>query len=300
MATQTEIETGYDTIDAIHRAAFGEHADVSCAFYDGDFTLTLEEAQRRKHGLILDGLGLEAGDTLLDIGCGWGPLLEAARGRGIEGTGITLSPAQVARCRKAGLDARLQDWRDLDPSEPGHYDGVASVGAFEHFATPADSLDGRQVAIYRDFFRLCRAMLPDGGRLFLQTMTWGARVPRPTELDIHSPKLSDPWVMGHLSYLYPGSWLPEGKDQIVECAAPWFDVTFCNEGRQDYLHTMHDWGRALAALGLRKWIFVSPLLVKSSVDPSARRLLIALRYGCSRLCFERGLFSHYRMILASR
>ena len=73
MATQAEIALSYDPIDAIHRVAFGDHGDVSCAFYDGDFSLSLEQAQGRKHELIFDGLRPEPGDALLDIGCGWVP-----------------------------------------------------------------------------------------------------------------------------------------------------------------------------------------------------------------------------------
>lgn len=297
MATQSEIAVSYDPIDAIHRAAFGEYADVSCAFFDGDFSLSLEEAQRRKHDLVLDGLGLVGGDTLLDVGCGWGPLLHAARERGVEGRGITLSPAQVARCRANGLDVELRDWRDMDPGKEPARHGVASIGAFEHFVSPEEMEAGRQEAIYRDFFRLCSALLPRKGRLFLQTMTWGARVPDPSELDVHAPRMSDRWVMGHLAYLYPGSWLPTGLDQVLACADPWFEPMFCSNGRDDYIHTMYAWGRELDALGMRKWALVAPMALRGLVDRRARRFFRALRHACSRECFERGIFTHYRMIL---
>jgi len=295
LATQAEIALSYDPIDAVHRAAFGDYADVSCAYYDGDFSLSLEEAQRRKHELILDGLGLARGDTLLDIGCGWGPVLNAARERGVEAVGITLSPAQAARCRANGLDARLCDWRDFD-AERGPFDGVSSVGAFEHFVSPQEMLAGGQERIYGDFFRLCSELLPRGGRLFLQTMTWGKRVPHPDELDVHAPKLSDQWVMGHLSYLYPGSWLPNGLDHVVECAQPHFELSFASNGRRDYIHSFYAWGDLLAELGWRKWWIMAPSLIGAAFDSAKRRYVKALRYACSRLCFEREIFSHYRMI----
>jgi cyclopropane-fatty-acyl-phospholipid synthase len=300
VATQAEIAFSYDPIDALQRAALGEHADVSCAFYDGDFTLTLRQAQEKKHDLVLTRLGLSAADTLLDIGCGWGPLLQAARERGVVGTGITLSPAQVARCRRYGFDVRLQDWKDLEPSPAPAFDGIASIGAFEHFVSPAEMLAGRQDEIYRDFFRLCASLLPAGGSLFLQTMTWGKRVPRPSEANVHAPKLSDRWVLGHLAYLYPGSWLPNGLDHIAACAAPYFEVSFANNGRVDYLHTMHEWGRALDRLGWHKWRIAAPMVVRSLLDVGVRRHLRALRYACSRTCFEREIFTHFRMILTKR
>lgn len=296
MATQAEIALSYDPIDAIHQAAFGDHADVSAAYYEGDFSLTLEEAQRRKHELILDGLGLSTGDALLDIGCGWGPVLNAARERGVTGTGITLSPAQAARCCERGLDARLLDWKDAVVEELGTFGGVSSLGAFEHFVSPEEMVAGRQEQIYRDFFRFCAELMPDGGRLFLQTMTWGGRVPRPEELDVHAPKLSDRWVMGHLAYLYPGSWLPDGLDQIVACAEPWFELTFSSNGAEDYIKTFYAWGEDLDRLGWRKWAIMAPHFAGALFDRSKRRYLTALRYACSRECFERGLFSHYRTI----
>lgn len=300
MATQADIAWSYDPIDAIHRAAFGDHADVSCAYYEGDYSITLEEAQARKHELILGGLGLQSGETLLDIGCGWGPVLRAATERGIQAHGLTLSPAQVARCQRKGLDAVLLDWRNLDPGTLGPLGGVCSVGAFEHFVRPEDAVSDRQEEIYDSFFRLCRALLEPGRRLFLQTMTWGSRVPHPSELDVHAPKLSDRWVLGHLAYLYPGSWLPNGLDQIVRCALPYFDLTFSSNGRLDYIQTMKEWGTALDRLGWRKWLIMAPHLGEAAFDRAKWRYLTALRYGCSRICFERGIFSHYRMILESR
>lgn len=298
MADQTEVRATYDPMDALHLAALGEYADVSGALYDSDFSPTLEEAQRRKHELVLSTLGLAAGDTFLDIGCGWGPLLHAARERGIRGVGITLSPAQVRRCRKNGVDVRLLDWKDIDAAAWGTVDGVASLGAFEHFVSSTEMLEGRQEEIYRDFFRRCAALLPDDGKLFLQTMTWGDRVPDPDELDVNAPKLSDAWVMGHLAHLYPGSWLPTGLDQVVTCANPWFRLQLAQDSREDYIQTQLEWKRAGDALGVRKWLKVLPLLIASLSSRHAWRYLTALRWGCNRLCFERKIFSHYRTVFS--
>ncbi|MEA3063715.1 MAG: cyclopropane-fatty-acyl-phospholipid synthase [Sphingomonadales bacterium] len=92
----------------------------------------LETAQARKLALLLDRLGLKPGDHLLDIGCGWGSLAEAAaRDHGVRVTGLTLSEAQKAyaerRLDAAGIAGRcaieLTDYRDAR----GRYDAVASV-----------------------------------------------------------------------------------------------------------------------------------------------------------------------------
>ena len=117
MATQKQIEATYDYMDDIFRLSLGDHADISAAMYDGDFSLTLEQAQKKKHDFILDSLHIKRGDRVLEVGCGWGPMLAAIRERGAIGLGLTLSPAQTAACQADGLNAILKDFKELDPNE---------------------------------------------------------------------------------------------------------------------------------------------------------------------------------------
>jgi hypothetical protein len=102
MATRAQIEETYNYMDEVWRLSFGDHPDLSCAYFDGDFSKTLEQAQRDKHEFILDALRVGPGARVLDVGCGWGPLLQAIRRRGAHGVGITLSTKQR---RGAGLGA---------------------------------------------------------------------------------------------------------------------------------------------------------------------------------------------------
>src|SRR5579875_3176741 len=127
-------------------------ADFSGAKYDGDFSLSLEDAQRRKHEYVAERIGIGPGRRLLDLGCGWGPLLNFVRMRGGEGVGVTLSSAQARSCRRHGLDVHLMDVRALAPDTFGGFDAVASLGAFEHFCSPEDYYAGRQVEVYEDVF----------------------------------------------------------------------------------------------------------------------------------------------------
>ena len=92
----------------------------------------LKAAQERKIRLLLDRLELRPGQTLFEIGSGWGSLAEiAARDYGVSVTGLTLSDAQksLADSRLSGMDARvlLQDYRDAR----GQYDALVSVEMVE-------------------------------------------------------------------------------------------------------------------------------------------------------------------------
>jgi hypothetical protein len=81
MATQQEMEATYNYMDEIFRLSLGETGDLTCAMYNGDFSKTLAQAQRDKHAYVLDALNFHTGFRMLEIGCGWGPMLEAAEER---------------------------------------------------------------------------------------------------------------------------------------------------------------------------------------------------------------------------
>ena len=100
MADRKDLDFTYSLPDRIFRYSMGELADFSGAKYDGDFSLSLEEAQRRKHEYVAEQLAIGPGKRILDLGCGWGALLNFIRNRGGTGIGLTLSAAQAAACRR--------------------------------------------------------------------------------------------------------------------------------------------------------------------------------------------------------
>src|SRR5215213_10193481 len=173
MAERRDLEFTYSLIDRIFRLSLGELADFSGAKFDGDFSLSLEQAQRRKHEYVAEQVGIAPGRRVLDLGCGWGPMLAFVRDREGAGVGVTLSSAQAAACRRHGLDARLHDARQVDGDSFGGFDAVVSLGAFEHFCSPEEHAAGRQEEIYRGLFSRWAGVLPVGGRLYLQTMVFG-------------------------------------------------------------------------------------------------------------------------------
>ncbi len=216
----------------------GDFPDYTCAFFNGEFGKSLQQAQEDKHAWIFDGLALGqnlCGTRVFDIGCGWGPMLNAVRKRGGSAVGLTLSSNQHAYCREHGLETYLQDYKTLHEDELGVFDGIVSLGAFEHFCSKEDMLDGKQEEIYRNFFRLCAERLPSSGCLYLQTMTWGKDVPDPRTFSLDAPADSQAAILARLEFVYPGSWLPNDLEQIIECASDHFDVDESNNGRLDYI-----------------------------------------------------------------
>jgi cyclopropane-fatty-acyl-phospholipid synthase len=295
LAGREDLDFTYSLIDRIFRLSLGEMADFSGAKFDGDFSLTLEEAQRRKHEYVAERIGIGPGRRLLDLGCGWGPLLAFNRERGGDGTGVTLSSAQLRSCRRHGLDVHLLDARTVDRGTFGSFDAVASLGAFEHFCSPDDYEAGRQEQIYGGLFANVAEILPPGGRLYLQTMVFGPNAGDPVRGDVDAPRDSDAFYLGLMAHQFPGSFLPFGKEQIIRTATPHLDLVEASSGRLDYIETIARWRRLFAEPGFKK------TLLKARLVPrwlASREFRLAFTSGVSAntVCFERELLEHYRMV----
>jgi cyclopropane-fatty-acyl-phospholipid synthase len=295
MAERDELEFSYSLIDRIFRLSLGELADFSGAKYDGDFSLSLEEAQRRKHEYVAEQVGIGPGRRLLDLGCGWGPLLAFARSRGAAGVGVTLSTAQAAACRRHGLDVHLHDARTVTRDSFGPFDAVASLGAFEHFCSREEQRAGRQDEIYRGLFARIHGLLPDKGRLFLQTMVFGHNMISLDRIDIDAPRDSDAWYLALMGRQFPGSFLPYGQEQIIRSATPHFRLVLSTSGRLDYIETIRQWRKRFAAPSVRKTLLKLQLLPRwlTSAD---FRLAFTSGVSANSVCFERELLDHHRLV----
>jgi cyclopropane-fatty-acyl-phospholipid synthase len=281
----------------------GELADFSGARYDGDFSLTLEQAQRRKHEYVAEQVGIEPGSRVLDVGCGWGALLDFVRRRDGVGVGVTLSSAQLAACLRHGLDVHLLDGRELERDRFGTFDAVASLGAFEHFCSPEDYRAGRQEGVYRSFFERMAGLLPDGGRMYLQTMVYGRNMIPAAEavaaLDSMPPEHTDAWYLALLSRQFPGSWLPFGQEQVVRCAEPHFGLVASESGRLDYIETITQWNARIGKRSMRKSL-LKLRLVPRWLTSADFRLAFASGVSANKICFERELLDHYRLTFQKR
>jgi cyclopropane-fatty-acyl-phospholipid synthase len=295
MADRDDLEFTYSLIDRIFRLSLGELADFSGAKYDGDFSLSLEEAQRRKHEYVAEQIGIGPGRRVLDLGCGWGPLLDFARSRGATGVGVTLSSAQAAACRAHGLEVHLQDARRVTRDSFGRFDAVASLGAFEHFCSPEEHAAGRQDDVYRGLFAKLADVLPTGGRLYLQTMVFGRNMIPVDRIDIRAPRDSDAWYLALMGRQFPGSILAYGKEQIVRAAEPQFQLVTSTSGRLDYIETIRQWRLRFAAPSIGKTLLKLRLLPRwlTSAD---FRLAFTSGVSANSVCFERELLDHYRLV----
>jgi cyclopropane-fatty-acyl-phospholipid synthase len=298
MADRPDLDFTYSLTDRIVRASLGELADFSGAKYDGDFSLSLEQAQRRKHEYVAEQIGLAPDRRVLDLGCGWGPLLAFIRESGACGVGVTLSTAQAAACRRHGLEVHLRDARTIDRDTFGPFDAIASLGAFEHFCSPENYRAGQQEAIYRDLFARLATVLPDGGRFYLQTMVFGRNMLAPQrldEIDIDAPRDSDPWYLALMMRQFPGSWLPFGHEQVVDAAEPHFRLVSANSGRLDYIETIRQWRKRFAEPSLRKSL-LKLRLIPRWLASAEFRLAFTSGVSANRVCFERELLDHYRLV----
>jgi cyclopropane-fatty-acyl-phospholipid synthase len=295
MATQSQIEETYNYMDQVFRAAYGEDADVSGAMFNGDFALSLEQAQHAKHEYILTHLSVGPGKRVLDIGCGWGPLLRALQQHGATGLGITLSTKQAEACRRNGLDARVSDWKHSDRASLGQFDAIAGVGSLEAFCSKEEFLEGKQNEIYSRFFAFCHQLLRPGGRLFIQTMTWGKNAPSLHDISLEADKTSNEYIVALTEKFYPGCWLPSGESQIIDCASPYFKVVSSNSGRLDYMETIRQWNRRLR-LNFSILIAMLRTLRYFLIDRNFRFKLMSLVQGCQYECFKREIMDHHRMV----
>ena len=232
---------------------------------------------------------------MLDLGCGWGPLLNYVREQGATGVGVTLSSAQAQACRRHGLDVHIKDALIVDRDTFGPFDAVASLGAFEHFCPPEAHSAGRQDEIYERLFANVAGLLPQGGRAFIQTMVFGRNMIPVEEIRIDAPRDSDAWYLALMMHMFPGSFLPFGSEQVERAAAPHFRLVEKSSGRLDYIETIRQWRARFAEPSLRK------TLVKLRLIPrwaTSREFRLAFTSGVSAntVCFERELLDHFRLV----
>ena len=249
---ERRVTTCYSLFDAFF-PRFG-FLDLTEGIYDSADT-PFDRAQANQHEYLLDQIGCGPGGRVLDIGCGYGTLLARARDRGVRAVGITLSPEQARHGRRAGLDVRVRDYRDLGGGWSHAFDGVVANGSLEHFAQPPDAAAGRDNAIYRALFRIVHDLIdPDGpNRRFVTTAIHFVHRPDPAAMTRHPLRArpgSDAYHYALLNRSF-GGWYPVAG-QLEQCANGYFNLVNEVDGTEDYRRTSEEWlGRVRR--GLPTW-----------------------------------------------
>jgi cyclopropane-fatty-acyl-phospholipid synthase len=160
--SRRNIHAHYDLGNDFYALWLDPSFTYSSAYFGGDFSMALQDAQHAKYQRILDTLQLAPGMRVLEIGCGWGGFAEYAGTRGIAVHGVTISREQLefAQARTsalAGVELELCDYRDIR----GQYDAVVSIEMFEAVGE----------AYWPAFFKTVHDRLKDAGRALVQTIT---------------------------------------------------------------------------------------------------------------------------------
>ncbi|UCD81012.1 MAG: class I SAM-dependent methyltransferase [Desulfobacterales bacterium] len=246
--------------------------DLTEGIYHGNPKTPYEQAEANQLDYLLDQIRCEPGCRVLDLGCGYGTLLERIRQRGAIGIGNTISPEQLKYCREKNLDVFLIDYRAIPGEWERTFDGVIANGSIEHFVQPTDAAAGKQDDIYRHLFaKVHRQIDPNSNmRRFATTTVHFVRKPS-NPLDVFKNPLTFRWGSDNFHWAVLergwGGYYPE-IGQLRRCADGYFDLIDEDDGTEDYRFTSAEWlrrtRRALLSLKVVKIAYRSlPVLVRS-------------------------------------
>ncbi len=223
--SRKNIHAHYDLGNEFYRLWLDPTMNYSSAWFEGNRSGNLVQAQWAKVRRVLAECDVRAGDRVLEIGCGWGALAECAgRDFAAHVTGVTLSTEQLAwaqqRVLRAGIpsDLRFQDYRDIDD---GPYDAIASVEMFEAVGH----------AYWPSFFETVKRQLKPGGKACIQTIT--------IRDDLFDRYLKSTDFIQQ--YIFPGGLLP--SPSAFRAAAAKAGLVVVNELSfgKDYAETLRRW-----------------------------------------------------------
>ena len=230
--SRRNISAHYDLGNAFYALWLDETMNYSSAWFDGDRTQPLAQAQAAKLRRAIAATGVRPGERLLEIGCGWGAVAECAARDGIDVVGVTLSTEQLAwarsRLAQAGVarhaDLRLQDYRDVPD---GPFDAIVSIEMFEAV--------GRE---YWDaYFQTLHRQLKRGGKACVQAI-----VIREDLFERYAN--SSDFIQ---RYVFPGGMLPSATLFVQHAEAAGLRVADRFAFGLDYAETLRRWRHAFIA-----------------------------------------------------
>ena len=233
-----ESQSIYDVSNEFFALFLGPTMGYTCSYFERD-DMTLDEAQIAKFDLALDKLNLEPGMTLLDVGCGWGGALRRAVEKyDVNVIGLTLSKNQKVYCdqllakidTERTFDVRLEGWEQFHSP----VDRIVSIEAFEHFGFER----------YDDFFKTCYDILPEDGRMTLQSSVGY----HPYDLAERGKKLTFElarFIKFMITEIFPGGRIPTTQMMVEHGEKAGFVVPETLSLRNHYIKTLGIWADRL-------------------------------------------------------
>ncbi len=218
----------YDVSNAFYENVLGPSMAYTCAVWPTP-DVSLEEAQENKFRLVFDKLGLQEGQRLLDVGCGWGGMVRYAAERGVYALGVTLSREQAEWGQRAIAEAGLGDLAEIRHCDyrdvrEGGFDGVSSIGLTEHIG----------VKNYPAYFSFLRDKLRPGGLLLNHCITRPHNHPQQTGAFIDR-------------YIFPDGELTGSGTIIAAAQDTGLEVLHEENLREHYALTLAKWCDNLVA-----------------------------------------------------
>jgi len=224
---KTNVERHYDHDRRLYSFFLDADQQYSCAYFEHEGQ-SLEDAQLAKKRHLAAKLLIEEGQSVLDIGSGFGGMaLYLAQIVGARALGVTLSEEQFAissrRAVESGLGDRVafrkQDYRDVGEQ----FDRIVSVGMFEHVGLNA----------YDEFFATVRRQLKDDGVMVLHSIGRS-----------EGPSSTNPWIR---KYIFPGGYIPSVSETMAAIERSGLYVTDIEILRLHYADTLKEWRRRFLA-----------------------------------------------------
>ncbi len=222
--SKRNIHAHYDLGNRFYGLWLDPTMSYSSALFDGE-AKSLEAAQTAKYERVLTQLGAKQGDSILEIGCGWGGFAEVAARRGMRVTGITISKEQLeyarARLERAGLadrvDLQFRDYRDIE----GQFDHIVSIEMIEAVGE----------RYWPDYFAVLKRHVAPGGSALVQAIV-----------------IADDFFEGYRSrpdfiqtYIFPGGMLLSPQRLGEQCRKAGLKIAELYSFGMDYAHTLETW-----------------------------------------------------------
>lgn len=232
---EKNIQYHYDVSNAFYELWLDKEMVYTCA-YCTDWDNDIDQMQQDKLEMICRKLRLKPGETMLDIGCGWGALsCYAATHYGVTTLGVTLSTQQVeyakAKAERLGLSDRVKFELADYATVQGQFDKVAAIGIQEHIG----------IDNYPTYYQTVKRVLKHDGLFLHHAIT------KPAKKDAKTFKRKNEEFALLTKYIFPGGELDHIGNTVTMLEQNRFEVHDVEDWREHYQRTCRHWHDRLLA-----------------------------------------------------